>query len=450
MSLDFQPLSIVFTGGLDTKADPKTVQITKLLELQNGVFTKPGIIARRFGHDILPRTIIGGTSSIAAAQSLAVFDDELLLFSGTRVYSYSPALSSWLDRGGVSACTTREVPILRNSASQANVDVAVNAGVRLVAWEDSRGGVRYSVQDTVSGAFFISDAIAKSTGARPKCIAFGTELVLFYTSSSGIHYRRIQTSTPTTVGAEVNPVATLAASATYDVLPTTGRIFIAWNDSGTVTARLSYLDSTFALAAPVSGVLNATNAIGLVLSPDAAVVVLLLATATDMKVRAYTYLLAAASPTTTIETVNGVQRCTGILTAGSTTLTVFYEIADPVTNTPGGSVRVNTLNTVTGAVGAPADLIRGVGLWAGAISYNGVTYLGVARQSAYQSVYLVVDSTGLVIAKVAPEVGGGLRTCPTVGTFSMISSGLYELGYVELGRYVTTRARPATRCPARR
>lgn len=449
MSLDFQPLSIVFTGGLDTKSDAKAVQATKLRELQNGVFTKPGLIARRFGHDILERSIVGSTSTISAAQSIAVFDDELLLFSGTRVYSRSIALSSWLDRGSVSVCATKEIPILRNSASQSNVDVAVNAGIRLVAWEDSRGGVRYSVQDAASGAFFVADVLAKSTATQPKCIAFGTELVLFYTAGANLYYRRISTLTPTVVGVEVNPVSTMdATNNRYDVTVGGVRIFVAWNDTSAGSTLLSYLDTAFALASPTSSIFAraAPTAIGLLNIAETGLTVLLMVDGTGVYARAFTYALAPSTGMITVEATTFASRVAAAV-ASTTTVTVFYEMIDPATNAQGGAVRSSVVDLFSGIAGTPADVVRGVGLWAKPVTYNGVIYLGIARQSSYQSVFFVIDSTGLVVAKVAPDVSGGLRTKPTLAEFAQVSAGLYEIGYVELGRYVVDEGAPGYALP---
>ena len=89
-------IPIAFREGLDTKTSPENSVPGRLLELQNGVFGKIGQIRKRFGYDRLSSNIEGGTA-LSSFDALATFKDELLSFSGGRLYSYSDARSSAID-----------------------------------------------------------------------------------------------------------------------------------------------------------------------------------------------------------------------------------------------------------------------------------------------------------------------------------------------------------------
>src|SRR5256885_5511617 len=71
-----------FAGGVDTKTDEKTVPTTKLLALENGVFTRATSIKKRNGYETL--------ATIPDAIRLAQRGDaELLAFTDARAYSVS-------------------------------------------------------------------------------------------------------------------------------------------------------------------------------------------------------------------------------------------------------------------------------------------------------------------------------------------------------------------------
>src|SRR4051812_21062527 len=76
--------SFRFAGGVDTKSDEKTVPTTKLIALENGVFTRATSIKKRNGYETIA-TIPG---AIRMAQR---GDAELLVFTDSRGYSVSVA-----------------------------------------------------------------------------------------------------------------------------------------------------------------------------------------------------------------------------------------------------------------------------------------------------------------------------------------------------------------------
>jgi hypothetical protein len=149
MGVQKQLIPIQFGGGINTKVDPKQLQAGELISLQNGQFSKMGQINKRFGYDILNTTIEGG-GAITAGVELANYKNELVLFDGNNVYSYLSATGNWSNRGTAISITTEDKDIIRlSSAQQLNPDMAYLRGMEVYAWEDSRGGVRYSVVDAV-------------------------------------------------------------------------------------------------------------------------------------------------------------------------------------------------------------------------------------------------------------------------------------------------------------
>src|SRR5678815_4164096 len=118
MALRKAPLPIQFAGGVDTRTDPKQVQATQLIDLQNGVFTRLTTISKRNGYRALSTQIQDGGGTIADARGLAIRDSERLLFTDKRCFSYRPSQERWADSGEVAATTAITLPIARTGSYQ--------------------------------------------------------------------------------------------------------------------------------------------------------------------------------------------------------------------------------------------------------------------------------------------------------------------------------------------
>jgi len=182
MSLNKAALRVQFQGGLDLRSDEKTVAFTQLLDLRNAVFGKQTTLQKRNGHAALSQAIQGGAGLYSGAVGLAQRDSEILLFNASHAYSYRPSSGEWADTGEVIAttCTTR--PIARSGTQQSQPDVAERHGIRIVAWEDSRGGIRCSVLETDTGHVLQSQVAidASSNAISPRCVAVGEVLQIIW------------------------------------------------------------------------------------------------------------------------------------------------------------------------------------------------------------------------------------------------------------------------------
>ena len=461
MALDFQTLPLLLTNGIDTKTDPKAVTVDKLLVLENGVFTRTGILSKRFGYDVLPTTIQGGTSSITTAKGIAVFEDELVLFTGTRAYSYAESTMAWQDRGPAPSISVRQYPILHNSSNQTNPDGAVGSVVRCVAWEDSLGGIRCTTQDVETGAFFGTEMLISSTGQHPRVVVFGTNFVIMYVDTAAgagannLMLRSLPLVSPTeaNITPELNFISTLVSAANnFDCAVVgavtgniVGRLFVGWNDSGTTTARLSYLDESFSLATPVDHTVAGTNAVS-VFGDDNSNVYLTVASSTALSMKRWTYTLSAVGSTITLEAISNVQRICGTVLPSATHGAVLYEVQDDNVFDH-RRVRRQLVTLSTGAVATAADFKRSVGLASRIFRYGGNGFVTLVHQSAQQPTYFLIDIGGelmstarTVIARVAPGDAGPLRTASTLPDAWVVSAGVYEIGGGSSGRLASINA----------
>src|ERR1700761_3450883 len=103
MPLQDQELEIAFGQGLDKKTDPKAVVAGKFLLLENAVFTEGHRIAKRLGYDQLSNTTFspytGTTGTLVAPKLIKEYNNELVCADQNRLWSYSPTLNTWVDKG---------------------------------------------------------------------------------------------------------------------------------------------------------------------------------------------------------------------------------------------------------------------------------------------------------------------------------------------------------------
>lgn len=124
MPLQKQLLPIQIGAGIDTKTDDKKVLSTKLLTLENGIFTQPGKISKRDGYQSLPTAIVGG-GSITSPLGLKTLGDELVVAAtatgainnGQRLLALSGTLDAWIDKGKYSPMKVTNQNIMADAPS---------------------------------------------------------------------------------------------------------------------------------------------------------------------------------------------------------------------------------------------------------------------------------------------------------------------------------------------
>lgn len=414
MPLAKQNISISFERGLDTKTDNKQVMPGSMLLLENAVFSTPKEFKKRNGYNSLGLNVDTGGQAIDSAVALAEFKNELNLLSGTRFYSRDDALSKWTDKGRFSSIGVIGSPVIRNANQQTSPDCAVHdVGIKLYTWEDSSGSSRYSVVDSSSGEFIVSNASLGSNVSKPKPFAIGQFIVILYVDSvtkqlNQVHVTALNpsvVSTPRLLTLDMNP------NTNYDAVCLGQRVFVAY-DTNQVGGAISlfYIDAflTESLFFTMVGE-HAAEAIGTfgVSVPDIdAILWVAYANGTNVKAFAYSYdLLTQLQPPTSGEAISGVRNIAGGVSNDDTQADVFYEIAaTPELNT---SIRKDSISV--GGTFSGASRLRGsVGLASKVRGRDGRLYFLSAYQSDLQPAYFLLNDMGDIIGKVAPGLAGGL------------------------------------------
>lgn len=418
MGLRPQPVAIAFREGLDTKTAPKASVPGRLMELENGVFTKIGEIRKRNGHDAISRQIESG-GALTAADALATFRSELLLFGGGRVYSYTDALERWVDRGAAVSAKLTERSVVRNAHAQSAPDVARANDMTLTVWEDTRGGVRYSLTDDTTGAAYVTDgAVSTSSGGtRPRVVAFGDYFYIFYSAGTGIFYRKVDPDAPTLIETEQNPIATLDPTLqTWDVLTIGASLYVAWYDTAIGTIAVNFFNASMVLGATTYSV----TGLSVTMWSDAALNVWILsADLTTQYLTVYDPTWTASCLNVTVGSVASLQRFTGVAYGEDSSRILFEKT---------GSIIYATTVHVSGLIrSAVTEIVRSVGLAGRAFEHDLTTYVPVVHASTLQSTLFVLNAAdGAVVGKASPGLAGGARERYTLSHVTEHAAGKFS------------------------
>ena len=437
---------VAFKGGIDTKTDPKQVIPGKLLDLQNGIFSQTGLVDSRWGYTALGTGIIGGLTNISKCAAVeGSYNNELLMYDGQNAYSYIAANNAWANRGEVVSVIQTNQQITRNSAQQLSPDSATLGGIQVYAWEDSRGGIRYSVVDQASGAFIVVDQPLFATGSRPKCVACVTAGVVGIFFSDGFGNLQVAVVNPSAAAAApaITPlVSGMTTPSKYDIQnAANGNMYLAaCVTSGAGTFGLNVyslsMSGTPTILASNDCYIGAPGGIPPVCVPTIAIdastsnfwVLAPIPTAPTF-VRATLFHADMTGPyvnTAIISAAGEPQAATGVV-GSSSVLTAFFEII----GANGNFIQSNTMTTL-GALGSPTTscpvFVRGCGLASKAFQYGGKFYINVATQTQQQSTYFTLDQTGNVVSKANAQLGGGYVSSSdyVLPECQQISSGIFQ------------------------
>jgi len=428
-------LPIPFGGGVDTQSDEKAVSPVQLLDLQNGVFDRATSIVKRNGYEALGRDV-DGTPGIGyeAPDALAARDDELVLFANGRAYSHRTEIDTWSDSGPAACAVATEIPLVRTGTVQSQPDEAANQGATLVAWEDSRGGVWWSLLEEATGRILRPATQIDASGQRPRCVAVGTMLHLLWARPTGD--LMIAVVSPFDTSWVVSPSILSGdlsiGNPSFDAIPTD-----QFADSGLVTwatvdgYRLGYLDVSGVLGSPATGhpsvvaVTGIVVDVGPVLDANEDNIVTLAHTASTLSTDIAwwdTTTLADSSGSAVAETATVARLAVCLSDAGFATAWREYTAA---------SNRDHRVLVIGGVEGVFAEIAsqRGAGIASRAFLDDNVAHCWLVHDVTFFAVYLClrVTSAGetLIVSRTMPGIATGLPTrshCPSVRSSGRVHS----------------------------
>ena len=259
MALNPVTIPLTFSGGVDTKTDPKSVAPVQLTALENGVFAKGTTIVKRTGYDGLALTVDGTTAGYGTPRALASRGSELCLFADAGLYSYRESSATWSHAGPAASIVHTERAIAATGTDQAQPDAATANGVTVAAWEDSRGGVWWAVVEATSQRMLRPPEQLMVGGQSPRCVRVGALIHVYAADAAGgqILCYPVSPSDYLTAPVPVVVTADLSTSAPYyDAVRHDDSVgdfpcLIAWQAPGDLVS-LGYVDAGGALSGVAS------------------------------------------------------------------------------------------------------------------------------------------------------------------------------------------------------
>lgn len=427
MALQKQVIPVEFSSGLNNKIADQ-LMAGEFDALENCVRIKYGRIDKRTGYSALGTKLVDGVTGVTGGRKIDVFNDsELLLFNGSKAYSYSAVSDQWIDRGTAATLSTTSDPIVRNNAVQYRQDGAYNSGINAYIYQDSRGGVWTSVYQGVSP--LVIDQQLDTTGINVRAVSLGVYIYLMYQKTSSLVVKRISIASPTVVEtvstALVADMASGALSWDIDVYdPASSAVLIYPTTSN--TTKIAYFLANGVLGTTASGY---PNVVTVSQRSDAYTCV----TCDPAKGRIWfvwfgqqsgaqavrLYGLTsnfATNASATVETQTygtdpyTFEATSALNAAGQLEILFSQSVTAGVYNNARRAVYSWVVGTTTlTQVSAPALLTNGASLTSQAFTVNGLVFVWAQVESHLQATYFLVrTSDGVIVAReFAGTAGNG-------------------------------------------
>ena len=446
MALQKALLPVGFTG-LNQLIDEKTAPV--------GTYTKLDNVVIDTNHELKKREGLGSIGVETTPEniySMYALGNEVGVLNDTNLFSYSPTLDKFLNKGKTSSPIVTSESIIANTYIQSNVDSSLNSnGIQAFVWEDSRGGVRCSITDALSTTTIISDYSLSATGVKPKVISTNLAIIFFYVETSTLYavQYNINTNdfnTPVVVDTIIN------TNITYDIIDATVNttiypgILIAAVTNTDKIKLYSWNIRTASLGTGINGLIpptevqsaNVGNASTISLAIDTSSTKLLITWHSTVdkiiRSRAFTYLGSVFAVTetaiSTATTDNGyamtvsidsTDKAYVILSTYNTKHQTFHITLSDVFNTSG--ITINS---------AISRAYHHCGLVSKSFIYNNTINYVISYDSSLQGTYFLVNFDGVVIARLFTQLAGGMPTkANSISKFNLDSTktdNTYSIG----------------------
>jgi hypothetical protein len=431
---NWQPLSIPFVGGLDTKTDSKLVSPPKLTVCQNAVFTKHGTLKRRYGYSATPAREVDG-SLIESWRGLATQGHQLLLQSDDKLYSHDALRNRYLDRGDLVLLKLEQSAITSTNSAQTFADVASLGDVTVRAWEDSRGGVYASAYNTSTGAAYVTEYQIEDTGEGPMVVAFDGALHVFFYNSATDNIEMVRVNVADVATSMVaTPVVVRSDASTsagvFDVYPQGNVAYLVYAtdaSASTATVRVAAITSAGGTAAVEDVADNAdVTAVAVTCGGTYVHVAHLWDSGDDLDLHYFTPgNLGAVSSETSIRS-GGNARTRVAISSQEGVSTVFYQ--QPGTTI--GSYVTSLVNTFTYNVATTTDssdtVFRHSKLASRPFVHDDTVYVNLGTETTFQSSHFLVRADGLIVGRSNYGLASSQSSRTRLPSVQEASTGVFQ------------------------
>lgn len=458
MGITKQAFPINFSQGLDTKTDPKQVQIGKFLKLKNSIFDEGGLLLKRAGFGQL--TALPDSSS----SYLTTFNGNLTAI-GSSITAFNANQNQWVSKGSYQPLELKTLPLIRNSLNQTQADSAVIGNIICTAYMTVNNGTStyfYAIADATTGQNIVQPTAIPVLGGAAvsgssRVFVVGSYFVIvnpvLITATHFLQYFSIPVMSlnSPSVAQNVNSdsYSRLTSNPGWDGVVSNNVLVIAYNTTTgaqgvhvtTLTQNQIATHSSSAIIHIFSNAAYIANLMSVCVDSTVSPNIIYISFWNGATNNGYTCAVYIGFGTITTQ-FTPQQIITGIIisnlasAAQKNSCLVFSEVVNAYSYD--GAVPTHFIDAVSvssvGAVGSPYVVIRSVGLASKAFIVKGVIYFLSAYQSPFQPTYFLVNgSTSVaaapkVIAKLAYENGGGYLVLGLPNVF--IADNVVSLPYL--------------------
>ena len=268
MALRTHTITIPFSTGLAQREDARALQPPHLVRCQNAVFTKTGGIQTRKPFTALSTDIVGG-GTVSNLRKLATFRNELLLFTDSKLYSWSSAESAWQLKGDHEAVAIDERQVVTRTTEQITPDCATLDGVTFLAWLDKGDQVYLSAIDTVTGTTLLAPTAMGANTRRPRLIALTDKVLLFVFDGTSIKAKALDPDDISTSAASALTTISSAINTHYDVQRKSGTLAVMVAATTTISQyTVRNIDESIVTSGAVVKARTADGPLAVAVSPD--------------------------------------------------------------------------------------------------------------------------------------------------------------------------------------
>lgn len=405
MALQKSLIPLPIDLGLNTKVDPKQEDIGFLRIAENVVYETLKLLRKRNGYDNVSLENLDGTN-LEDIQILSKYKKELIAMTVGSLSTLSTSTGKWIEKGVLYPSEVKTKVILRNSSDQTNSSGYSIESFEIYAWEDSRGGIRYSVLDADNKSFLVTDVELTSSGTRPIICNIQNTVYVFYGSGTNLRYKTFEISNPETLSSAVTVKTDLnSTTGLMDAVNVENNIFIAYNSSTDEVSLFKINVSGVATSSLAFAGETASHALTIYADPQHRVF-FSWSDGLNLSCAIYPSNLIAAilAPTVIVTEASNIVNVT-IGQNENLEYTIFWEVeAEEAYNHKVRSANLELDGTVSGT----ADLIRSVGLASKAFSQDDVLFICVVHDSQLQPTNFIIDNNAKFVTKYNNQNSSGL------------------------------------------
>lgn len=421
MALNKDIVSLPIDKGLNTKVDPKQDDPGYLRKAENLVYETLKLLKKRNGYDQITLEMLDGTQ-ITDPKVSTKFKKELVLMDNDSLYAYSSSLKKFTKKGTLYPTEVKSKIIVKNSTTHTNPSGALVADFEVFAWENTSGGISYSVLDTVNKNFLTSDMELSAVGLRPIVTSIQNTVYIFYAEGTNLKFKTFNLISPETLSSATTAKTDFDSTTNMiDAVSVQNFIFVVYNSS-VAGSKLSLfrVDSDNVVSSTISFATKEASQAITIMADEQNRIIFAWSNGSTLEYAIYSLSLAGAILNPTV--ISAVANTVNVTIAQSTNsmYKVFWEVS--ATEARDHFIKSADLTSTGTVSNLNSSFMRSVGLASKAFKYNETIFVTVVHDSSLQPTYFIVDENSKMVTKFNNQNAAGLVESGVLNKVSQIDT----------------------------